>query len=386
MFIRKIAAPPGKSRPLTGGQEAILFGVWLLVNSFILLYRGIYLEGESAKYIDQAHLLLQTGRVESPNFWLYIIPISLIAVCIRTGLNFAWVVLIQLLVNLFATGFFYRTAARLFANERLAFVGTLLLLLNYFYQEFNSFLYTESLFYSLTLILSCYLMHIEQLTIKRSLGAVLLLILVSFTRPSGLLFLPPVFLYLFLVFFKDIATAKKIALLAGIGVAFLFLLNLALGSGGQLDFMLPFRDERIICGVPTLPAFLPIRTTANGNSVYGLLYYILHNPVQFIRMASLRTVAFFGLYRSYYSAAHNAWLIGYFYCIHMAALIAIPWWIRHRRGAFWYFLSAIGLTWLTVMLTCDDWHNRFYLTVSPFLILLALPVLQRSFKAPAHDK
>lgn len=383
---KKIAPPPPLFRSTIGSRPLILFLAWLSINGFILAHRGIYLQGESIKYIRQAHLLLQTGRVESPSMWLYIIPTILIACCIKTGLSFAYVVLIQLLLNLIATGFFYRTVARLLSDERTAFIGTLVMVLNYFYQEFNAFLYTESIYYSLTLILSCYLIRIQTLTIKRSLGVLLLLILVSFTRPSGLLFLPPAFLYLFLVFFKEMATAKKIALLAGIGIAFLFFLNLALGSGGQLDFMLPFRDERIICDVPTLPAFLPIRTTANGNSVYGLLYYILHNPVQFIRMAGLRSMAFFGLYRSYYSTIHNAWLIGYFYCIHLAALAAIPWWIKHRASACWYFLSAIGLTWLTVMLTCDDWHNRFYLTISPFLIMLALPTLQRALKTPTHDK
>jgi|SRR6185312_4176089 len=386
MFPRNTAAPPADTPPVMRRQEVTLLAVWLLINSFILWHRGIYLEGESIKYIQQARLLLQTGKVETSNYWLYIIPIAVIAACIKARLGFACVVAVQLLLNLAATRFFYRTVIRLLDSERLAFLGTLLLVLNYFYQEFNTFLYTESLFYSLTLLLSCYVVSTGTLTIKRSLAVLFLLTLVSFTRPTGLLFLPPVFLYLFLLFFRNMATTKKIALLAGIGIVFLFLLDLALGSGGELDFMLPFRDERIICGVPTLPGFLPIRTAGNGNSLYGLLYYVLHNPGQFFRMAGLRTWAFFGLYRSYYSAAHNAWLIAYFYCIHLGALAAIPYWIRHRANSFWYFVAGIGLTWLTVILTCDDWHNRFYLTISPFLIILALPSLQRLQKRPPHDR
>jgi hypothetical protein len=255
--------------------------------------------------------------------------------------------------------------------------------LNYPYQEFNSFLYTESLFYSLTLLLSCYIIRIEKLTYKKLLGLTLLLAIVCVTRPTGLLFLPPAFLYIFFVFCRKISTLKKITILAALCLGFLFLLNSALGSGGELDFMLPFRDEQIICGVPTLPGLPAIQTSTNGNSLYGLGYYILHNPVQFIRLAGFRTLAFFGLHRSYYGTGHNLFLIFYFYSIDIAALISIPYWIRRRPFALIYFVTAIMLTWITVMMTCDDWHNRFYLTISPLLIFLGLPTVQKLLKRSA---
>jgi hypothetical protein len=366
--------------------ETICLLVWLSINLFILTHRGIYLEGESAKYIRQAHLFLQTGHVESSQFWLYFTQIALIACCIKFNLTFYFVIFLQLLLNLAAMLAFYRTISALFQYKNTALAGTLLLILNYPYQEFNSFLYTESLFYSLTLLLSCYVIRIETLTAKKSLLLTLLLAIVCFTRPIGLLFLPPAFLYVFFVFFRKMSTTKKTAMLAALGLAFLFFLNKALGSGGELDFMLPFRDERIICGVPTLPGFLPIQTSTNGNSLYGLGYYILHNPAQFIRLAALRTVAFFGLYRSYFGAGHNLYLIVYFYSIHLAAILSIPYWLRRHTFALCYFATAIMLTWVTVIMTCDDWHNRFYLTISPLLIILGLPTVQKLLKKVTNDK
>src|SRR5262249_19332135 len=154
----------------------------------------------------------------------------------------------------------------------------------YPYQEFNSFLYTESFFYSFTLILSCHLIRMRTISARNLLPVIGLLILICITRPSGLLFLPPVFLYLFLMFFQRLPVLKKLALFSLLGLGFLLFLDKALGSGGELDFMLPFRDERIICGVPTLPGFLPIQTAARGNSLYGLFFYVVHNPLQFVRM------------------------------------------------------------------------------------------------------
>lgn len=356
-----------------GKPQGVLILLWILLNSFFLIHQGIYLEGESAKYIYQGHVLLNTGAPESANFWLYSVEIFLVAFCLKLHLGFFFVVFIQLLFNAVATTFFYRTLHSIFENRQTAFLGTLLLLGNYYYQQFNTFLYTESLFYSFTLILSCYLLHIRQLTIKNLLAVIGMLTIICFTRPTGLLFLPPTFLYLFLVFFQKMSTPKKIALLSVITIGFLLLLNIALGSGGELDIMLPFRDQSIICGVPTLAKPLPIKTAANGNSLYGLLYYILHNIPQFVKMGWLRTCAFFGLYRDYFSTGHNLYLLIYFNFIHLLALLSLPHWFKRNADIAIYLLSAIGLTWLTAILTCDDWHNRFYLDISPFLIILAMP-------------
>ena len=363
-----------------GTLEKILTLLWIMLNGFFIVHRGIFLEGESAKYIYQAHLLLTTGAPESSNYWLYSVQMLLLACCLKFHLSLYFAVGIQLLFNGIATVFFYRTLQFIFGDRRTAFIGTLLLLANYYYQEFNTFLYTESLFYSFTLILSCYLFHIRQLTIKNGLAVIGMLMVICVTRPTGLLFVPPTFLYLFLVFFQHMSTGKKIALLASIAVAFLFLLNIALGSGGELDIMLPFRDERIICGVPTLPYALPIKTAANGNSLYGLLYYILHNTPQFIKMLWWRTRAFLGLCRTYFSLGHNIFLVVFFYTLHLLVLLSLRYWTKHHVYVFCYLLSAFALTWLTISLTCDDWHNRFYLTISPFLIILAMPTLQKLMK------
>lgn len=364
-----------------GRQTLAAIGIlWLIVNAFFLWKNGMVTNGEAGKYISQAHLYLGTGRPETPNLWLYFLQIGLLALCIRLKLSLAFVMGIQLLFNLIATYCFYRTILYLFKERRVALAGTILLILNYPYQQWNTFLQTESLFYSLAVIMSCYLVHIEKLTVKKLFTTILLLAILCITRPTGLLFIPPAFIYLFLVFFRNMSTAKKTALLAFIGIGFLFLLDRVLGSGGELDFMRPFREEMIICGVPALAHSLPALTTVDGNSIYGLAYYILHNPGQFFRLAGLRTMAFFGLFRSYYSTSHNLYLVIFFSCIHVMALASIPYWIKNLLYKFYFILSIILLNWLTMILTCDDWSNRFYLSISPFLIILGMPLLLKVLK------
>ena len=290
-----------------------------------------------------------------------------------------------MLINLLAAIYFYKTLLYLFRREKIALIGVMILLLNEPYQQYNVYLQTESIFYSLILILTYNILTWENHDRRKLLPILLLLVILCFTRPTGLLFIPPVFLYIFLSFLKGLSPIKKVGLVAAAAFIFFLFLDKAMGSGGELDFMLPFRDESIICGVPRAAGFRPIETAANGNSLYGLLYYITHNFSQFARLAALKTMAFFGLYRDYYSTRHNIYLVIFFYSLHLLALAAIPWWLKYHFNKCCYFLSAILLVWMTVMLSCDDWHNRFYLSISPFVIILSMRSISRLLNMTADE-
>src|SRR6202012_5182298 len=115
-----------------------------------------------------------------------------------------------------------------------------------------------------------------------------LLLLLCLTRPSGILYLPVAAVWLFILSSQN--TIRKWTITLVIITASCWLLNTALGSGGELDFMLPFREEHIICGAPTLLHPADIHTVQQGNSIYGLFYYITHNFPQFIRLAALKSL------------------------------------------------------------------------------------------------
>jgi len=343
-----------------------------MVNGILLLKNGIISTGESQKYISEAQAFIETGRVSKNNFLLYFTQIGLLAFSIKLKLGFVFTVAVQLFFNLLAIFSFFGMSLKIFKRKITALIASIFLLLNLPYQEFNTMLQTESLFYSFTLLYSCYLIQIERLSLKHICCIVLWLLVISVTRPTGLLFIPPTFVYLFFNFFRKMNSYKKMSLLILIAFFFIYALDKALGSGGEFDFMLPFRNEEIICGVPVLPASVHIETTSTPNSVYGLIYYISHNPGQFTRLAWLKTLAFFGLYRSYYSSAHNIYLILFFYPFYIGMIFGIPAWSKSHSYKFLYFFLVITMTWLTAILTCDDWHNRFYLSISPYLILIGM--------------
>jgi hypothetical protein len=357
--------------------KALLCILWLLVNAFLLLKNGIVTSGEAEKYLRQAHQFVSTGSLESSNFRFYFIPIALLSLCIKLRLSFAWMVALQIALNGLATVFFYKTVTQLFSAGKIAFIATILLLLNLPYQTYNSFLQTESIFQSVSLLLVCLMARTKQPSAGQ-IGIILFSLLVlSVTRPNGLLYLPIVWLFICLTTLRKAWVQLSFL---GLGFAlFLFLLNLAMGSGGELDFILPFREQHIICGVPT--AFTPdkVITPPADNSIGGLLAYIFHHFGLFTRLALLKSRYFWGLCRDYFSSGHNLYLILYFYPPALAALISLPWWRRNQPLTLLCLLAPVFLTWIMVILTCDDWQNRVYLGISPFLLILGLPILNRSF-------
>jgi hypothetical protein len=356
----------------------VLFILWLIVQAILLHNNGIITVGESEKYMSEAQNLATGGFLSSHSFFLYFTQILVLTFTFKFGLGYWFVVAVQLFFNILATFSIYRLTAKLFSHK-MAIVCTVLFLLNYPLQEFNFYLQTESLFFSFTIIYTAYLLQLSKLTFLHFFIILFSLTLICITRPTGLLFIPPTFLYLFFGFLKTISTGLKLVIVSAITIVFLFVLNAALGSGGGLDFMLPYLDERIICGVPTLHHFVDIKTSNNGNSIYGLLYYITHNFGQFIRLAFLRSKAFFGLMRDYFSMGHNIFLAVFFYPFYIFFILSIRWWIRNNLYRFVYLSCLIILTWGTTILTCDDWHNRWFLSISPGLIFLCLPTINKLF-------
>ena len=356
--------------PTRGQALAAILILWTLVNTF-LLTKGIVTTGEAVKYISQAQYLLANGRLETSNFDYYSLIIFLLAFCFKFHLGLGWVVAIQMLFNLAAVLYFFDTMCRIFRSEKTAFIAALLLLLNIPYQSFNTAMQTESLFQSLSLLLTCYLLRHEILRVKQFIGILLFIFLLSLSRPLGLLFIPAAFLYFYLTTLRQTGWQKQTAFWGITILGFLYVLNRAMGSGGEYDFMLPFREEHIICGAPTLLQPLSFSIAGSGNALYDLIYYIFHHPGQFLRLATLKTISLWGIYRSYYSAAHNAVLLLFFYPIMLIALLSLRSWKRHYPFKMVYLLTIILVTWVTVVLTCDDWSNRVFISITPYLIILA---------------
>ena len=366
-------------------SKQILFICWFLVQAFLIYFNGIKIDGEGVNGIVEAKRLLNGNGLRGYSSYMYFSETFLIFISLKLKLGYVFVVAIQLLLNLYALNCFYKYLHFLYENIIMALAGGCLLLLCVYYQLYNTYLYTESLFFSLSIIYSCFLLRTKELNIKNIVIIFLFLVLLCITRPSGIFFLAATLVYLFFFISSKINAYLKIASFILFFVAALFFLNLLMGAGGGIDIILPFKDERIICDVPTLSYNVNIDTLKNGNSLYGLFYYITHNTQQFYRLALLKSQTFFGLVRPYYSQAHNLFLMTYFYSLYLLILVTLLKFNKKLPVAFIYFMAIIVVYWFSVVFSCDEWHNRFFLTLTPFLITAALYFFKRKSKL-SHEE
>lgn len=352
-------------------QFIILVIVWSLLQFLAFYQFGIVASFEATKYIEQAQLLTDAGSYSSYNFLFYSTEILLIALCTKLNVNLGAVVLVQLVSNALSLFFFYKLVYRLTGQSIFAFIITLFFLSMFYYHLYNVHLFTESLFFSFSIFFTYYLFTIQKLTLKTLSLLFLFLTTLIFTRPTGMFFFPATIFFLIVRFGKK----KFLPILFSIaGGLFLFyiLLNKALDSGGELDFLLPYIEEHVICGVPTIQKAHTIVMPVNKNSVEGLWYIIKNNDELFLRLAKQRFIAFWGMYRPFYSTIHNLFIVAYFFIIYFLILFGIRKMLSYNLPQAIFMLTYISLVLLTVLLSCDEWHNRFMFSILPFLLLLGI--------------
>jgi hypothetical protein len=150
-------------------------------------------------------------------------------------------------------------------------------------------------------------------------------------------------------------------------------------------------EDSIICDIPRNDATRQLDLSHSSNQLYQLFYYITHNFSHFASLAFIRLRYFFLMVRSYFSTFHNFFLLAYLIVLYGSALMGIKRIIKLLPVSLTVFLfTTIMLFAFTIALQCDDYHNRFALTLMPFYVIMAMwtwePLMNRiSFLKPHKD-
>ena len=346
--------------------------IWVAFQMFFLWKNGIVTSLEAVKYIDQAHVFLATGRYSSGNFLFYSVEIMLIAGCLKFHISYLFIVALQIGINGLSVLCFYGLTKRLSRNALLPLASTLYFLLFAYYHLFNTYLFTESLFFSFSVIYTWFLFTREKFTINNTMGTLAFLALLYLTRPTGIFFIPATGLFVWIKLYKKKRTRLFTGSLLVAVTACYFLFNYSIGSGGEFNFLSPYLNETIICGVSTVSAAHHFAVPVNQNSIEGILYVVTHHFSLFLQLAVRRLFAFFGIYRPYYSAFHNGIATSYFWLMYLIIVGGCRSLFKNRTAEVVFLLCNIAQMAVTVMLSCDEWGNRFILAVMPFFILLSV--------------
>jgi hypothetical protein len=370
-ILQQFTQVPGSKWQVSTIASLFLPVLWVIVNSVAYAQSGIFISLEATKYIENADNLIAHGKLISPQFIFYFSQIAIILVSKITGTFPFLPFIIQLALNALATLCFFRIIKACTSNLLVSAGATAYLLGMYYYQQYNTYLYTESLFFSLSILYFYFLIKTSPNRLSTFVWPVLLLFVLYFTRPVGLFYIPATFIYLVLRFFPN--KGKTILSITGLIFLLLFilLLNSSLNIGGEFNFLLPFEQEQIICGIATIREAHHFDVPVEPNSVQGLLYLISSNSTLFISLAFKRFIAFWGVTRPYYSSIHNIYISFYFYTLYILG-IASFFKLKHKNlHEISFMLCIIMLTMATTLLSCDEWHNRFIFGIFPFLVILA---------------
>lgn len=352
-------------------SHLIICFAWLCSTLIYLKLYGIFTGLEAEKYINEAHSLLKTGTFSEPRFWFYSITIFVLAISFKLKIGITGAFIIQALINLFAYLFFAKALIAIFKNAVTAILIVVYLLAFLPYQTWVVFLFTESLFFSLILILFSFLVLYKPVNTKNFIITCLLALLVIMARPLGLLFAGSCFVYIFCnVNYGWKKTMGFSTILLAIGAY--YCINIIFSTIPDWHITQAFEQESIICNLPATPPYTVLKLSTTGSPVFQLYYYLTHNFSHFLHFTGVKLNYFFLMARPYYSKLHNYFLVFSNIILYTLAFTGLYFKkTAFNKGIIPFVLCSILLYTLTIIFQCDDYHNRFILSIYPFFVILA---------------
>ena len=167
-------------------------GIVYLLFSVCILYRyGINTNGEAIKYIEDAQHILNGQKLRIEFFSIFYVVYSLIiSFFIHFSLSLQGVAVVQILFCFIAGCCVFKILSDITGDKKIAYAGLIFYLVCFPLQKWNFFLYTESLHTSF-IVTGLYFFYciLYKGQNERWWVYAILLLLIIFSRPVGIIFL-----------------------------------------------------------------------------------------------------------------------------------------------------------------------------------------------------
>ncbi len=357
-------------------KSIILF--WVVVEFVCYILYGFNFSNEGEKYINEATYLIENKNFSQARFLFYSTTIFIIAFAKTVFNNLNVAILLLLTINLFCYLHFYNSLKKYFKQIKYPFLIVVSLMCFLPFQSWTMYLYTENIFYSLILLLFAHILTGSCLCLSNIIKLFVITLLLLLSRPLGILFLLPIFLFLF----SNAKRNERIILLflSFFGVfIFYYISQVVFTTTSDWTIQKSFIEENLICDVPTIKAKKDLNIIESSNKLKVLWYYITHNFVHFIGLASARLKLFFLLVRNYYSTIHNIFLLMVIIPVYLILIIGLKKIHTNINIGIKIFITTLFFLFtISIAMQCDDYHNRFFLCLLPFLFFLVAVVLKKN--------
>ena len=373
---REVIAPQLKK-----SDWLLIASCWLGVQLILLFYLGINTKEESIKYINLAQSWIHGGL---PFHWSQIFYSGYISTHMLlnlAGLPPKSMYIVQLAFSGFAVMYFVKTIGLYTSSRPMLIFSGLVLSTCFFIQQWVTALFTDSLFTSLVIIASYYLLS-ESRSIRNQILCWVLLLLLPTFRPVGLLF--PLLACLYWLWIAEKRQVQKSLICMIYLVVIGVFIKMALVNNPGFFYPNHNVEANIICGYPS--SLLKFQRVAYDEHM-GVTAYLLNNPAMTFRLFSSRFIKVFSLTRDYFSPVHNAVLTGFTLIYLILAVSGSLFLWKHHKSLLAFIVTAILIFSVPSVIFCVEWAGRFSLPVYGFVLLLCSfgiePLLPWSEKPPS---
>ena len=358
----------------------ILSLLFILVHCLLGWHYGIRVFFDSAAYIEAADYVIATGNLQDIHHLYYTVPIFIMA-----GIRLLFpgdilpILLFQCALSLLATIALYKSSEKVFNSPVAGLMSGTIFLLWLDNIHWNITTMTESI------SCSVYCFALYALTnwrgrLKDVLTLTLLLVLVFFCRPTGVVIIISSFVFLIAYFWNSLAERRRLLIsIAAVGiVAIVFSADRMLDhwnfteqymKGNIITFADIVKDGPLFHESLTIDP-PPSKIFSTSKSPIGrIASFIYDNPIYFLKTASLKVFYLTAFVRPYYSWPHNVYLVVWLLVVYV--LFVIGWRSTTNLPIKLFALSAIILNCGLIGISSVDWDNRFYIPMEPGIVLLA---------------
>lgn len=369
-------------------HDKVLFPLIWLITTFVYYFVfGINTELEAEKYIIQAKNFISTGQLTETRYWFYFPTIFIIAISLYVKGGFILAIILQAVINFIAFSIFFRALKKTFTDSIYPLIIVTFLLLFWPFQSWIVFLYTESIFYSSIMILVSVMLTTKLLTLRSLIYIFAALLFVIMSRPLGIIFCGGVYLFLISISQKK---HKRILIFSSavLFVISVLIINKIFSTISDWYILKPFIEENIICNFPSKKVNTDLILSDSKNPLMQLFYYIYYNTSHFLSYSFIKLKYFYLMQRPYYSNTHNFFLFINILPLYLLSCIAIFNKAQKFKSILVFSITTIILFTLAIILQCDDWHNRFILSLFPIFCVLGaigLTSLLMKYKQYKHS-
>lgn len=344
--------------------KIFFFLLYLLFIGGLVCTHGITDNLEAEKYINAARDII-SGEFHSVlinntpfiSYIFFLIPATI-------GGMVQISIIPQITLSIIAGNEIFTLLHQELKNIRLAFLGMIAFLFNYFIQFWTTTLFSESFFISMSTIFIVQTIR-KDINRKHFLFILALAVIITFARPQGILFVLPGLFYFVKKYNNLSPRAVNIIFSISLAAVFYFILKQRVSCAYVFK---PIAESDIICGFSETKELSQTPAVCNIWEAHRLLireYGLLHD----LRLFGNKLISLFTFTRPYYSLIHNL-VIALNYIFLFLGLIPLISVIKKKNDLLLY--TIILLNCVLVGLTYDEWHGRYLAVLTPALIILSM--------------